>query len=468
MVAQNERKATERATAEDTGVATGTLPRPVLDVSLHPINAIKPYERNPRAVPERAVEAVADSIRSFGFRVPLVCDEQMELICGHTRLLAARKLGLTEVPVHIARGLSPEQVRAFRIADNRTSQLTNWNDHLLAEELRLLSNVDFDLSLLAFDDDELLRLIALEEPTIPLGDPDEVPEPPDDPVSKPGDVWVLGRHRLMCGDAGNAAHVDTLLAGAKVHLIHTDPPYNVKVEPRSNNAIAAGNSSFTNQPKKRRHHQALDLARHPEKNKPTSKKMRAKDRPLINDFVSDEEFTKLLNAWFGQIARVLEPGRAFYIWGGYGNLGNYPPALAANGLYFSQGIVWNKQHPVLTRKDFMGAYEICFYGWREGAGHKYYGPNNATDLWHVKKVNQRHMTHLTEKPVELAALAMQYSSREGENVLDLFSGSGSTLIAAETTGRRCFALELDPAYTDQGVLRWEQVTGKKAERIAAE
>jgi DNA modification methylase len=238
----------------------------------------------------------------------------------------------------------------------------------------------------------------------------------------------------------------------------------VKVEPRSNNAIAAGLSSFE---VPGTHHQRFDLARDKQKGKPTHRKLRAKDRPLANDFVSDEEFDRLLHAWFGNLARALQPGRAFYIWGGYANCANYPPVLKATGLYFSQAIIWNKQHPVLTRKDYMGAHEWSFYGWKEGAAHQFFGPNNATDLWHVKKINPQSMIHLTEKPVELAARAMQYSSRPGENVLDLFGGSGSTLIAAEQTGRRAFLMELDALYCDVIVTRWEQFTGKKAERLEA-
>ncbi|MBL8880729.1 MAG: DNA modification methylase [Phycisphaerales bacterium] len=305
---------------------------------------------------------------------------------------------------------------------------------------------------------------------------DEVPAPPDEAITQPGDLWILrsadGReHRLLCGNSASVADVDRLLDGQPIHLLNTDPPYNVKVEPRSNNAIAAGLSSFPASDSARRagsmtHHQGFDVARDPQKAKPTTRKLRAKDRPLANDFVSDEEFDGLLDAWFGNVARVLEPGRSFYVWGGYANLGNYPPFLKKHGLYFSQGIVWDKQHPVLTRKDYMGAFEICFYGWREGAGHEFYGPNNATDLWHVKKVNPQSMVHLTEKPVELAARAIQYSSRPGENVLDLFGGSGSTLMAAEQTGRRAFLMELDAPYADVIVHRWEKFTGRKAQRAA--
>mgnify|MGYP003145768751 FL=1 len=288
---------------------------------------------------------------------------------------------------------------------------------------------------------------------------DEVPEPPDDPITQLGDLWILGDHRLLCGDSSEPNDVDRLLDGAEIHLCNTDPPYNVKVEPRSNNAIAAGNSSFS-----KTHHQKFDLERHPEKSKPTNKKMRAKDRPLENDFVSDEAFDELLAAWFGNIARVLLPGRGFYIWGGYANCSNYPPVLKATGLYFSQSVIWDKQHPVLTRKDFMGAHEWCFYGWREGAAHQFLGPNNAPDLWHVKKVNPQSMIHLTEKPVELAVRAIQYSSRAGENVLDLFGGSGSTLIGCEQTDRKAYLMELDPPYCDVIVERWEKFTGKKATR----
>jgi DNA modification methylase len=178
-------------------------------------------------------------------------------------------------------------------------------------------------------------------------------------------------------------------------------------------------------------------------------------------------FDRLLHAWFANIARVLEPGREFYLWGGFSNCGTYPPVLKANGLYFSQAVIWVKEHPVLTRKDFMGNHEWCFYGWREGAAHQFFGPNNATDVWSIKKVNPQSMVHLTEKPVELAGRALQYSSKPGENVLDLFGGSGSTLIAAEQFGRRAFLMELDPLYCDLIVQRYEQFTGKKAERIGA-
>lgn len=442
-----------------------------MKIELRPLADVKPYEKNPRDN-DAAVDAVAQSIRQFGFRQPIVVDEHGVIVCGHTRWKAAQKLGLEKVPVHVARDLTPEQIRAYRIADNKTNELATWDMDLLPLEIAELRDAGIDWSLLGFDADDLAKLFDAAAGVKPgLTDPDDVPAPPDEATTRPGDLCVLGDHRLLCGDGGSPADVDSLLDGQPVHLVNTDPPYNVKVEPRSNNAIAAGLSSFQATEAARRdgalqHHQGFDLARDPEKAKRTTKKLRPKDRPLANDFVSDEAFDKMLHAWFGNIARVLLPGRGFYIWGGYANCGNYPPVLKACGLYFSQAVIWVKEHPVLTRKDFMGNHEWAFYGWREGAAHIFLGPANVPDVWSVKKVNPQSMIHLTEKPVELALRAMQYSSRPGENVLDLFGGSGSTLIAAEQTGRRAFLMELDPLYADVIVQRWEKFTGRKAERFS--
>ena len=432
-----------------------------MKIEMRPLREIRPYEKNPR-VNDDAVDSVATSIREFGFRQPIVVDVEGVIVCGHTRFKAAQKLGLETVPVHVAVELSAEQIRAYRIADNKAAELSDWNYELLPIELSALQADGFDLGLLGFDADELTRILN-PEAAAGLCDPDEIPAPPDEATTQPGDLWILGNHRLLCGDSATAADVDRLLAGAEIHLVNMDPPYNVKVEPRSNNAIAAGLSSFAGAT----HHQALDVARHPGKSKPTQKKLRAKDRPLANDFVTDAEFDRLLDGWFGNASRVLAPGRGFYIWGGYANCANYPPFLKKHALYFSQAVIWVKGHPVLTRKDFMGDHEWCFYGWKEGSAHVFLGPNNITDVWNVKKVSPQQMVHLTEKPVELAVRAMQYSSRAGENVLDLFGGSGSTLIAAEQTGRRAHLVELDPLYCDVIVQRWEKFTGGKAERIAA-
>ena len=430
-----------------------------LQVESVPTERLFPNPANPR-INEPAVPHVAASIRRFGFQQPVVAKRSGELVAGHTRWKAAKSLGLVEIPVVWFEGTDLDAT-AYAIADNRTHEFATWDDAALAAILEALRKEDA-LEGVGYTGDEIDALILqLDEVRNPGEIVEDVPpEPPDAATTKRGDLWILGKHRLYCGDSSNAEDLDRLLSGEPIHLVNMDPPYNVRVEPRSNNAIAAGLSSFT--PEKQTHHQALDLARNPGKAKGTTRKMRAKDRPLANDFLPADEFERILLAWFQNASRVLEPGRSFYIWGGYANLANYPGALRASGLYFAQAIIWNKLHPVLTRKDFMGAHEWCLYGWKEGAGHEFFGPNNATDLWEVKKVPHTSMVHLTEKPVELAARAIRYSSRPAENVLDLFGGSGSTLMACEQTGRNGFAMEIDPPYCDVIVQRWEAFTGKKA------
>jgi hypothetical protein len=310
----------------------------MLTIELRSIGDIRPYPNNPRTN-DNAVDAVAASIREYGWRQPIVVDSDGVIICGHTRYKAAQKLGIDQVPVHVATDLSPEKIRAYRIADNQSADLADWNYDLLPIELKELGEGGYDLGLLGFDADELAKLLdtGVNEG---LTDPDDVPEPPDEAVTQPGDLWILGNHRLLCGDSSSPADLDRLLAGAAIHLCNTDPPYNVKVEPRSNNAIAAGLSSFSNDAASGRLKQgqgnAASFGVDHETGKPkhaaTHKKLRPKDRPLANDFVSDEAFDKLLDDWFGNIARVLLPGRCFYIWGGYANCGNYPPVLKTHGM----------------------------------------------------------------------------------------------------------------------------------------
>lgn len=417
---------------------------------------LRPNPHNWRKHPEAQHDALRGLLAEIGYVGALMArklkDGSLQLIDGHLR---AETTPESEVPVLIV-DLTDEEARKVLLTYDTLGAMAEADSAQLAPLVEQLST---DCPAVQTMVDELVNELGAEK--ISLVD-EEAPAPPDKATTKPGDLIILGSHRLLCGDSSKPADVDRLLGDAKVHLVNTDPPYNVKVEPRSNNAISAGLSSFG-----RTHHQSMDLARHPSKAKATDKKLRPKDRPLANDFVSDAQFDKLLAAWFGNLARVLQPGRAFYIWGGYANCANYPPVLKNCGLYFSQALIWHKLHPVLTRKDFMGDHEWCFYGWREGAGHKFYGPNNVPDVWQVKKVSSQKMVHLTEKPVELAARAMQYSSRAGEHVLDLFGGSGSTLAAAEQTGRRAFLMELDALYCDVIVSRWEALTGKKAARKTA-
>jgi DNA modification methylase len=426
-----------------------------------PASELLPNPKNWRSHPPAQQDALRGLLAELGYCDATIArelpDGRLQLIDGHLRCETTPHM---EVPVLVLDVTEAEADKLLATLDPLASLAEANRDALTA----LLATVETDSAAVQ----ALLADLAKGEltpfpdvaATAGLTDPDEIPEPPDQATTRPGDLWILGKHRLLCADSAKPEDVERLLDGAPIHLVNTDPPYGVKVEPRSNNAIAAGLSSFEGT----KHHQKLDLERHPGKSKPTQKKLRAKDRPLANDFLSDDEFKRLLHAWFGNLARVLEPGRGFYIWGGYANLGNYPPVLKECELYFSQAVVWNKLHPVLTRKDMMGCFELAFYGWKEGAGHKFYGPNNALDLWEVKKVNPQNMCHLTEKPVELATRALQYSSQPGENVLDLFGGSGSTLIAAEQTGRHAFLMEIDPLYYDVIVSRWEKFTGNKASR----
>ena len=428
------------------------LPPPALysalAVELRDTACVRPYERNPRKN-DQAVDAVAASLKEFGFRQPIVVDGDGVIIAGHTRYKAALKLGLSQIPVHVATDLTPEQIKAYRIADNKSAEIAEWDFEILPIEIAELQEVGFDLDLLAFNEKELTQLLNVNVRQ-GLTDPDEVPEPPDEPTTRRGDIWRLGEHRLMCGDSANPADLDKLLDGHSIQMCHTDPPYGVALESRSNNAIAAGLSSFP----------AQEGAK-------TTGKMRAKDRPLANDNLSEADFEQKLDSWFNNIARVLEPGRAAYIWGGYANLANYPQKFKKNGLYWSQCLIWNKMHPVMNRKDFLSCYELCFYCWREGAAHKFFGPNNERDLWEVKKEPSRRTVHPTQKPTELATRAIQLSSKPGENVLELFGGSGSTLIACEQTGRKCFAMEIDEAFCDVIVQRWAEFTGKEPIPIPA-
>jgi DNA modification methylase len=436
-------------------------PRPRLRLEWIEAQSLGDNPNNWRRHPEPQLNALRGVLNDaeVGWAGALLYNEATgRLIDGHARKRVVEPTAL--VPVLIGRWSEAAEQKVLATLDPLAAMATAD----LRQLESLLANVDLDEACFAGVKDELDTLIANAQKLDGVGDvlEPEVPAPPDKATTQMGDLWILGEHRLLCGDSAKAEDVDRLLDGVGIQLCNTDPPYGVKVEPRSNNAIAAGLSSF-----EMTHHQKLDVERHPEKSQGTTKKLRAKDRPLVNDFVSEEQFDHLLDAWFGNIARVLDPGRSFYIWGGYANCANYPPVLKRHGLYFSQSIIWDKQHPVLTRKDFMGAHEWAFYGWREGAAHVFYGPANVPDLWAIKKVNPQSMVHLTEKPCELAVRAMQYSSRAGENVLDLFGGSGSTLMAAEQFNRKAFLMELDPLYCDVIVQRWETFTGKKAERVKA-
>lgn len=423
-----------------------------------PVGDLTPYEGNPRTHSDAQVTKIAASLIEFGWTNPILVDDDGNIIAGHGRLLAALSLGMVSVPVIRLSHMTDEQRRAYLIADNQLALDAGWDDDLLAAELKALGAVHFDLSVIGFDPHELHGYIG-DAPTEEV----PTPEPPDDPVTQGGDLWIMGDHRLICGDCSDEMTMLRLLDGAVIDLVNTDPPYNVKLEPRSNNALVASRGTKSGGT----HHQKFDRARRKTQAKSTGK-MRAKDVPLEGDFASAEDFAAMLRGSIQIMTDALRPGRHFYFWGGYGNLWgqhdapNVPPMLEEAGLFVCQMIVWHKLHPVLVRKPFLQDYEICLFGWKTGAAHIKLNVVDVTDVWPVKKINPAAMIHLTEKPVELAARAVQYSSAPGDRVLDSFAGSGSTLMACEQHGRSCYTSELAPAYCDVIVQRWQDETGQSA------
>lgn len=416
-----------------------------MKVELRSPDNIIPYEKNPRKN-DSAVKAVARSIKEFGFRQPIVIDEHGVIIVGHTRWKAARRLKLAAVPVHVAEGMTADQAKAYRIADNQSASIALWDEDLLVREIdELQKTMDFDIEVLGFGElylKELFERSGHGEVGIGFTDPDEIPDLNEgDATCKPGDLWQLGNHRLLCGDAGDMELVRRLMNGRTIQLIHTDPPYNADLKVRSGHIVGTNTN-------RRRTSSNMDSI---------------KNRRLKNDKLSKEKFQEKANAWFSNMAEVLDVGRSFYIWGGYFSIGSWMSAFETSGLKFRQTIAWIKEHPSTNyNTDFLINFELGFYGWKEGAKHVFFGSKSIQDTWVVKKLHHSKTIHLAEKPVELARRAIDYSSRLGENVLDLFGGSGSTLIAAEQMGRNAFMMEIDVFYCDRIIARWEAFTGKKA------
>ena len=392
-----------------------------MHVEMRPIGSIQPYENNPRTN-DAAVDAVAASIQAFGWRQCLVVDESGVLIVGHTRFKAALKLGLAEVPVHVARDLTPEQARAYRLADNQTATLATWDDGKLVQELAALQGADFDLSLTGFPEDELLRLLTAP-PGDGAGDPDAVPEPPAEPITRPGDLWLLGRHRLLCGDATKSEHLARLLPDGPADMLLTDPPYNVAYRGKTAEALT-----------------------------------------IANDDMSAEQYRAFLTTAFIASKDRLKPGGAFYVWHADTAGLDVRTACADAGLTVRQCLVWVKSGLVLGRQDYHWKHEPVLYGWNDGAPHTWLGDRSQTTVLEFDKP-ARNADHPTTKPVELFAYLLGNSCPPGGTVLDPFAGSGTALVAAEQTGRSAVLLELDPRYCDVIVQRFELLTGKKGERV---
>ncbi|MGL6074854.1 MAG: DNA modification methylase [Fimbriiglobus sp.] len=387
-----------------------------MQIELRSLSSLRPYPGNPR-VNDDAVEAVARSLREFGFRQPIVVDVEGVIVVGHTRFKAAQKLGLTEVPVHVAHELTPTQTQAYRIADNQTATIATWDDDKLVTELLALRDQAYDLNLTGFDDDMLAQLLGDGEESELTGDPDDIPETPIETITQPGDLWHLGPHRLICGDATSPEAFHRLLGPENIDLLLTDPPYNVRY---------VGKTS-----------EALDIA---------------------NDDMADDDYLAFLTATLGPASSALKPGASFYIWHAdvYGHI--VRQACADVGLPLRQVLIWVKSCFALGRQDYHWQHEPCLYGWKPGQGHTWFGGRaQSTTLTFDKPA--RNGEHPTMKPVALFQQLLENSCPKGGLVLDPFGGSGTTLIAAQATGRVARLVELDPAYCDVIVSRWEKLTG---------
>jgi DNA modification methylase len=390
-----------------------------MDIITLPIAQLIPYARNPRRNDD-AIATVAASIAEFGWRQPIVVDEQMVIVAGHTRWEAAKRLGMTVVPVHVARGLTPPQLRAYRLMDNRSHQNATWDDDLLKLELADLNLDDFDLTLTGFDDAELDRLLAgtLDE----TDDLDEAPEPPIDPISRPGDIWICGEHRVLCGDATALGDVERLLGGELADMTFCDPPYNV---------------NYANSAKD---------------------KQRGKNRAILNDALGESFGAFLYDA---NVNILLVTKGAVYICMSSSELDTLQTAFRAAGGKWSTFVIWAKNTFTLGRADYQRQYEPILYGWKDGADHFWCGARDQGDVWFFDKPHRNDL-HPTMKPVALVERAIRNSSKSRDLVLDPFGGSGTTLIAAERAGRRARLIELDPRYVDVIVQRWQETTGGRA------
>lgn len=393
---------------------------PADKVERRDVNKLVPYARNARTHSPEQIDQIAASIKEWGWTIPVLVDEEGGLIAGHGRVMAAKKLGITEVPVMVADGWSEAQKRAYVLADNKLALNAGWDNDMLKVELADISAMDFDLDLTGFSSDELATLLA--EKTEGLTDPDEVPEAPEDPVSVLGDVWLLGKHRLVCGSSTEVESVDKALNGVKPHLMVTDPPYGVEYDP-------SWRAKVNN-------------------DGPNSKRAVGK---VANDDIADWR-----EAW------ALFPGDVAYVW----HAGIYSPvvseSLKACGLDMRALIIWAKQRHTFGRGDYHHQHEPCWYAVRKGKAGCWAGDRKQTTLWQIDNNRSNDTGHSTQKPVECMKRPIENNSSPGQAVYEPFSGSGTTIIAAEMTGRSCHAVELNPAYVDVAVERWQSFTGQEA------
>lgn len=379
---------------------------------------LTPYPANAKKHPVDQVQHIANSIREFGFRQPIVVDADNVVVIGHGRLLAAKKLGLDSVPVVRADDLTDEQIRALRLADNKTNE-SEWDFAELEAELAELS-IDFDMKEFGFDDVQ-----TTETDNTEVEEDDYDPDEPVEPKAKLGDIYQLGQHRLMCGDSTDINAVERLMDGKKARMVFTDPPWNVNYGAEEN---------------------------HPS----------WKPRTILNDFMGTEDFKQFMNSAFHCMNTVSEPGCMTYVVMSAQEWGNMMLTLASNDYHWSSTIIWNKDQLVLSRKDYHTKYEPIWYGWKDGSARLHpLDDRKQCDVWDFERPKVS-IEHPTMKPVALVAQAIKNSSNIGDDILDLFGRSGTTLIAAEQLDRRCHMMELDPHYVDVIIARWEKLTGQEA------
>lgn len=401
-----------------------------MQIEKRQLSELIPYINNSRKHSDDQVTQIAASIKEFGWTNPILVDGDNGIIAGHGRIMAAKKLGMTEVPVIELAHLSKEQRKALIIADNKLALNSDWDSNLLAIELKDLQDLGFDLNLTGFADKELADILKPDQ-VEGLTDEDAVPDTPIEPKTKPGDIYQLGNNRLMCGDSTNIDQVEKLMDGNKASLVITDPPWNVAYGTNlANNAQGY------------------------------------KAREIMNDnFATDKEWQDFLSGTMGCINIVTLPGCPIYCVMGASEWPAVDKALRDADFHWSSTIIWAKDTLVLSRKDYHTQYEPIWYGWKsDGPRIWTVQDRKQSDLWQCKRPKRSDL-HPTTKPVELLERALLNSSNHGVIVFEPFGGSGSTLIACEKTGRKCNAMELDPKYCDVIVKRWEDFTGKKAELI---
>ena len=386
-----------------------------------PIEKLIYYASNPRKN-DHAVDNIAAAIHEFGFRVPVIAKSDGTVVDGHLRLKAAKQLGLKEVPVVLADDMTDTQIKAFRISVNKIAELADWDMELLSLEMGDLKDEGFDLSLIGFDENELANIFV--EKTEGLTDPDDVPDVPDDPVTKEGDVWLLGKHRLMCGSSTVETDVSALLAGVEPHLMVTDPPYGVEYDPEWRNKVKRTNGKPYNS--------------------------------MATGKVENDDCNSWSEAW------SLFPGDVAYIWHGFQQCPVTAAELNECGFDLRALIVWAKSSAPISRGHYHHQHETCWYAVKDkGTGH-WEGDRKQTTLWQIDKPVKSETGHSTQKPVECMKRPIENNSSPGQAVYEPFSGSGTTIIAGEMTGRAIYAMELSPAYVDVAVKRWQDFTGEQA------